>query len=173
MKIRGEQDELAQEKEQLEKILGSSARLKKLITEEIRADAEKHGDKRRSPIVEREAAEAMDETALIPTEPVTVVLSKMGWVRAAKGHDIDPASLSYKAGDEFLQAAKGRSNQQALFVDSTGRSYTLPAHSLPSARGQGEPLTGRLSPPPGASFAGAIVGTGGEERCLLASRAGY
>jgi topoisomerase-4 subunit A len=173
MKIRGEQDELAQEKEQLEKILGSSARLKKLITEEIRADAEKYGDKRRSPIVEREAAEAMDETALIPTEPVTVVLSKMGWVRAAKGHDIDPASLSYKAGDEFLQAAKGRSNQQAIFVDSTGRSYTLPAHSLPSARGQGEPLTGRLSPPPGASFAGAIVGTGGEERCLLASRAGY
>ncbi|HXG29873.1 MAG TPA: DNA topoisomerase IV subunit A [Nevskiales bacterium] len=173
MKIRGEQGELSQEKDFLEKTLGSSAKLKKLIGEEIRADAEKYGDKRRSPIVEREAAEAMDETALIPTEPVTVVLSKMGWVRAAKGHDIDPAGLSYKAGDEFLQAAKGRSNQQAIFLDSTGRSYTLPAHTLPSARGQGEPLTGRLAPPPGASFAGVIVSGGGEERCLVASRAGY
>jgi topoisomerase IV subunit A len=173
MKIRGEQDELSKERDFLEKTLGSSAKLKKLIGEEIRADAEKYGDKRRSPIVEREAAEAMDETALIPTEPVTVVLSKMGWVRTAKGHDIDATALSYKAGDEFLQAAKGRSNQQAIFLDSTGRSYTLPAHTLPSARGQGEPLTGRLSPPPGAGFAGVMVSGGGEERCLVASRAGY
>jgi topoisomerase-4 subunit A len=173
MKIRGEQAELSEERDQLEKTLASKARLKKLIGEEIRADAEKFGDGRRSPIKEREAAQAIDETALIPTEPVTVVLSRMGWVRAAKGHDIDPRSLSYKAGDEFLQAALGRSNQQALFLDSTGRSYTLPAHSLPSARGQGEPLTGRLNPPPGATFAGTLVGAGGDERCLVASSAGY
>ena len=173
MKIRGEQDELSKEKAVIEKTLGSSARLKKLVGDEIRADAEAFGDKRRSPIVEREAAEAMDETALIPTEPVTVVLSKMGWVRAAKGHDVDATTLSYKAGDEFLHSAKGRSNQQAILVDSTGRGYSLPAHLLPSARGQGEPLTGRLSPPSGASFAGVIMGTVGDERCLLASRAGY
>ncbi len=172
MKIKGEQAELDQERETLEKILASSAKLKKLISEELQADAQKYGDKRRSPIVEREAAQALDENALIPTEPVTVVLSKMGWMRAAKGHEIDPATLSYKSGDEYLQAAKGRSNQQAVFLDSTGRSYTLPAHSLPSARGQGEPLTGRLQPPPGAAFSGVLIGNG-PERCVLGSRGGY
>ena len=172
MKIRGEQDALAAERDGLEKTLGSAQRLKTLIRKELMEDAEKYGDERRSPIVARRAAQAMDETALIPTEPVTVVLSEKGWVRAAKGHDIDPTTLSYKAGDTFLAACSGRSNQLAVFFDSTGRSYSLPAHGLPSARGQGEPLTGRVSPPPGATFASVILGNP-EDLYLIASDAGY
>jgi topoisomerase-4 subunit A len=172
MKIRAEQEELAKEREMLEKTLGSKQRMKTLIRNELLADAEKYGDERRSPILERQAAEAMDETALTPTEPLTVVLSEKGWVRAAKGHDIDPVSLNYKAGDGFLSAARGKSNQLAVFIDSTGRCYGVPAHTLPSARGQGEPLTGRLSPPPGASFVGVMMG-GENDRYLLASDAGY
>ena len=119
---------------------------------------EEFGDKRRSPIVEREAAKALDPTALIPSEPVTVVLSERGWVRAGKGHDLDPTALQYKSGDAFLHAAKGRSNQLAVFLDSTGRTYSLPAHELPSAKGHGEPLTSSLSPPPGATFVGVMMG---------------
>ncbi|HEB82655.1 MAG TPA: DNA topoisomerase IV subunit A, partial [Gammaproteobacteria bacterium] len=130
MKIRGEQEALEQEREQLEKILGSAARLKTLIRKEIMADAETYGDDRRSPIVEREAAQAMDETALISSDPITVVLSAKGWVRAAKGHEVEPEKLNYKAGDSFLAAARGKSNQMAVFLDSTGRAYTLPAHKL-------------------------------------------
>ena len=172
MKIRAEQQELAEERDWLEKTLGSRARMKTLIRKEIEADAEKYGDPRRSPIVERFAAEALDETELAPSEPVTVVLSDKGWVRAAKGHDIDPASLSYKAGDTFLDAARLRSNQSAVFLDSSGRSYSVQAHTLPSARSQGEPLTGRLTPPKGAVFTAAL---GGDQNqwYLVASDAGY
>ncbi|MGH8403138.1 MAG: DNA gyrase subunit A, partial [Gammaproteobacteria bacterium] len=173
MKIKGEQKDLAKESEALEKILGSKAKLKKLVRDELAADAETYGDKRRSLLVERApVAQAIDETQLLPTEPTTVILSKAGWVRAAKGHELDPRTLSYKAGDSFLAAAYGKSNQPAIFLDSTGRAYTLPAHSLPSARGQGEPLTGRLSPPAGASFSGVLIGEA-EDRWLVASDAGY
>ena len=172
MRIKAEQDELTGERDGLKKTLGSRQRLTTLIKKELAADAEKYGDDRRSPIVVRSAAQAMKETELVAAEPVTVVVSEKGWVRAAKGHDIDPRSLAYKAGDSFLSAAKGRSNQLAVFIDSTGRCYSLPAHSLPSARGQGEPLTGRLNPPEGASFAGVMIGDP-EERYLLATNAGY
>jgi topoisomerase-4 subunit A len=172
MKIRGEQDELLQEQDKLEKLLGSKAKLKKLVRDELEADAKEFGDERRSRIVERAAAVAIDETSLVASEPVTVVLSERGWVRAAKGHDMDPESLSYKTGDAFRAAAKGKSTQQATFLDSTGRTYTLIAHSLPSARGNGEPLSGRLDPPEGATFAGVVMGEA-EEKCVLASDAGY
>ena len=172
MKIREEQKELKEEADGLEALLKSKAKLRKLVATELQADAEKYGDERRTKIVEREAAVAIDETSLIPNEPTTVVLSTGGWVRAAKGHDIDPLSLSYKAGDAFQSAAHGRSLQSAVFIDSTGRTYTLPAHSLPSARGQGEPLSGRLNPPDGAKFAGVMLGEA-EDLWLLASDAGY
>lgn len=172
MKIRGEQDELAKEREQLQTLLGSDTRLKKLVRKEILADAATYGDDRRSPIVERREAKALSETELLPTEPVTVVLSEKGWVRCAKGHDIDAAGLSYKAGDQFKAAAPGRSNQYAVFIDSSGRSYSLPAHSLPSARSQGEPLTGRLQPPAGAHF-GCVLLPDNETLYLIASDAGY
>jgi topoisomerase-4 subunit A len=172
MKIRGEQGELAKERDQLEKLLGSKAKLKKLVREEIVADAEKYGDARRTRLVERAAAQAIDETDLVASEPVTVVLSKSGWVRQAKGHEIDPRSLSYKTGDEYSACARGRSTQLAVFLDSTGRAYSLLAHTLPSARGQGEPLSGRLDPPDGATFAGVLIGDP-EDRCVLASSAGY
>ncbi|NIP48036.1 MAG: DNA topoisomerase IV subunit A [Gammaproteobacteria bacterium] len=172
MRIRGEQDELAEERESLEKTLKDRRRLKRLIRDEIIADAEKYGDERRSPIKEREAALAIDQTAMVPSEAITVVLSERGWVRAAKGHDIDPLSLGYKSGDAFKAADWGRSNQSAVFLDSTGRAYTLPAHTLPSARGQGEPLSGRVKPPSGAVFAGVMIGDP-DDRYLLASDAGY
>jgi len=172
MKIRGEQEELARERDELSSILGSEKRLRKLVGEELTADAEKYGDPRRSKIVEREAAQAIDETTLIANEPVTVVLSAGGWVRAAKGHEIDPLSLQYKTGDAFQSAVRGMSLQQAVFLDTTGRSYGLPAHSLPSARGLGEPLAGRLNPPDGAKFAGVMMGDP-ESLWLLASDAGY
>jgi topoisomerase IV subunit A len=172
MKIREEQKTLAAEREELEALLKSRAKLKKLIAAEIRADADKYGDERRTKIIEREAAQAIDETSLIPNEPVTVVLSTGGWVRSAKGHDIDPGALSYKSGDAFQALARGRSLQPAVFIDSTGRTYTLPAHSLPSARGYGEPLSGRLDPPDGAKFAGVMIGDP-EDLWLLASDAGY
>lgn len=172
MKIRGEQDELAKEREKLLALLGSEAKLKKLVRKEILEDAEKYGDDRRSPLVERAEAKALSETELMPTEPVTVVLSEKGWVRCAKGHDIDATGLSYKAGDGFKAAAPGRSNQYAVFIDSTGRSYSLAAHSLPSARGQGEPLTGRLTPPPGASFECLLL-PDDSALYVIASDAGY
>jgi topoisomerase-4 subunit A len=172
MKIREEQKALAAEREELEGLLKSKAKLKKLIAAEIRADAEKYGDERRTKIIEREAAQAIDETSLIPNEPVTVVLSRGGWVRSAKGHEVDVATLSYKGGDGFQALARGRSLQNAVFIDSTGRTYTLPAHSLPSARGYGEPLSGRLDPPDGAKFAGVMIGEP-DDLWLLASDAGY
>ncbi|MCC7198820.1 MAG: DNA topoisomerase IV subunit A [Gammaproteobacteria bacterium] len=172
MKIRGEQDELSRERDDLAGTLGSAARLQALVRSEIERDAAEYGDKRRTRIVEREAAKAIDETELVSAEPVTVMLSTLGWVRAAKGHDIDPRSLSYKTGDAFQAAALGRSTQQAVFVDSTGRAYSLPAHTLPSARGQGEPLSGRLDPPDGATFAAVMIGEPAD-RWLLACDAGY
>jgi len=172
MKIRGEQAELAKERDSLEKLLGSKAKLKKLVRDEIIADAGKYGDDRRSKLVARAAAQAIDATELVASEPVTVVLSKSGWVRAAKGHEIDPRSLSYKTGDEYRACARGRSTQLAVFLDSTGRAYSLPAHTLPSARGQGEPLSGRLDPPDGATFPGVVIGEP-EDRWVLASSAGY
>jgi topoisomerase-4 subunit A len=172
MKIRGEQDELAKERAKLLALLGSEAKLKKLVRQEILEDAEKYGDDRRSPIVARAEARALSETELMPTEPVTVVLSEKGWVRCAKGHDIDATGLSYKAGDGFKTSAPGRSNQYAVFIDSTGRSYSLAAHSLPSARGQGEPLTGRLTPPPGATF-DCVLLPDDNALYVIASDAGY
>ncbi len=172
MKIRGEQDELAKERDKLLALLGSESKLKKLVRQEILADAEKYGDDRRSPIVARAEARALSETELMPTEPVTVVVSEKGWVRCAKGHDIDATGLSYKAGDGFKIAAPGRSNQYAVFIDSTGRSYSLAAHTLPSARGQGEPLTGRLTPPPGATFECVLL-PDDSALYVIASDAGY
>ncbi|BAO44127.1 DNA topoisomerase IV subunit A [Thiolapillus brandeum] len=172
MKIRAEQEELATERDWLEKTLGSKQRMKTLVRKELLADAEEYGDARCSLLVAREAAVAMDESELAPSEPVTVVLSEKGWVRAAKGHEIDPAGLNYKAGDGFCDAVRLRSNQPAIFLDSTGRSYSLMAHTLPSARGQGEPLTGRFAPPDGAVFRAALGGAP-EQRWLLASDAGY
>jgi topoisomerase-4 subunit A len=172
MKIRGEQDELQKEREWLEKTLGSDARMKTLMKKELTAIAEKFGDARRSPLVRRDEARAFSELELMTADPITVVLSEKGWIRAAKGHDVDPTSLSYKSGDAFKLAAQGRSNQSAVILDSTGRAYTLATHNLPSARGQGEPLTGRINPPSGAAFDGLLMGDP-QQRCLLASDAGY
>ena len=172
MKIRGEQDELNEERAMLEKTLGSAARLKTLIKKEILEDAEAYGDDRRTAIVEREAAQALDETQLVSSEPVTVVLSQRGFARAAKGHEVDALALSYKSGDAYLAAAQGRSNQLAMFIDSTGRVYSVIAGTLPSARGQGEPLSSRFKPPDGAEFCGAMIGDN-DQKYLLASDAGY
>jgi len=172
IKIRTEQDELSEERKALEKTLGSAARLKTLLKKELQADAEAYGDDRRSPLVKREEAQAFSETELISTEPVTVILSQRGWIRAAKGHDVEPEKLQYKSGDSFKLAAMGKSNQLAVFLDSTGRAFSVPAHTLPSARGQGEPLTGKVTPPSGATFEGLAIGDEKRE-ILLASDAGY
>jgi topoisomerase IV subunit A len=172
MQIRGEQEDLAHERANLEKILGSKPRLRKQVREELIADAAEFGDARRSPLVVREAAKAMDAAALVPSEPVTVIVSERGWVRAARGHDIEPNSLLYKSGDAYLHSAKGRSNQFAIFLDSTGRTYSLPAHALPSAKGHGEPLSSSLAPPPGASFVGVVMGEP-DELFLLTTDDGY
>lgn len=172
MNIRTEQDELQQERDSLEKTLGSASRLKTLIKKELLAVAEKYGDERRSPLADREEAKAFSDLELMSADPITVVMSQMGWIRAAKGHEIDPESLSYKSGDGFAMAARGRSNQPSVILDSTGRAYTVPSHNLPSARGQGEPVTGRINPPSGATFKGLLMG---EDNALylLASDAGY
>lgn len=172
MRILEEQKELNKEKNELEKTLDSARRLKSLIKKELLEVAEQFGDERRSPIVIRGESHAFSEKELLSVDPVTVVLSEKGWIRSAKGHDIDPASLSYKSGDSFRFAVRGKSNQNVILLDSTGRSYAMPAHNLPSARGQGEPLTGRLNPPSGASFEGLLIGDD-EQRILLASDAGY
>ena len=172
IKITAEQKELNEERKGIELLLGSATRLKTLIKKEIREDTEKYGDDRRTPLVSRTEAKAFSETELLSTEPVTIVLSDRGWIRAAKGHDVDPTSLQYKSGDEFKLAAKGKSSQLAIFLDSTGRTYSLPAHSLPSARGQGEPLSGRVNPPSGATFEGVLIGESSID-VLLTSDAGY
>ncbi|WP_411727802.1 DNA topoisomerase IV subunit A [Methyloglobulus sp.] len=172
IKIRGEQAELEQERQELEKILASKQLLNRLIKSEIEEDAEKYGDNRRSPIVAREAAQALETTALITNEPLTVILSEKGWIRAAKGYDIDVASLGYRSGDGFLDAVKCRSTQLVYVLDSTGRVYSATTHDLPSARSQGEPLTGRLNPAPGSLFTYLLAGNP-EDWYLLASNAGY
>ena len=172
IKIRGELDELQEERESLQQVLGSSTRLKNLVKEEISADMDKFGDARRSPLEQREEAKALDETQLMPTEQVTVILSEKGWVRAAKGHDIDPATLNYRAGDGFRQAAMGRSNQFAVFLDSTGRCYSIASHILPSARSHGEPVSSWVTPPDGAVFNGVMLGEGGQ-LYFLSTDAGY
>jgi topoisomerase-4 subunit A len=172
MKIRGEQDELEQERQALEKTLASERLLNRLIRKELERDAEKYGDDRRSPIVARDAAQALETTALISNEPLTVILSEKGWIRAAKGHDIDVASLNYRSGDGFLDAVKCRSTQPVYILDSTGRAYSTAAHDLPSARTQGEPLTGRLNPPPGSLFLHLLAGQP-DDWYVLASHFGY
>ncbi|MCA1714543.1 MAG: DNA topoisomerase IV subunit A [Gammaproteobacteria bacterium] len=172
MKLRGEQDELDSERDRLIAILGSKAKLKKLIKDELLADAKKFGDPRRSPLVARGAAQALAQTELVASEPTTIVMSGKGWVRAAKGHDIDAATLPYREGDGPLAAVKGRSTQQVAFLDSSGRSYSTAAHTLPSARGNGEPLTGRFSPAPGASFQALATGDN-DSRFVIASSHGY
>lgn len=172
MKIRGEQDELNKERDSLLELLGSDSKLKRLVRKELQEDAKTYGDERRSPLVERSEARALSETELVAAEPVTVVLSSQGWVRSARGHDVEGAALSYKTGDSFKASAPGRSNQQAVFIDSVGRSYSLPAHTLPSARGQGEPLSGRLTPPAGATFEHVLL-PADEQLYILASDAGY
>lgn len=171
-KLRGELDELSTERDNLQKILSSESRLKNLVKEEIIKDRNEFGDARRSPIITRQDSQALKEEDILPNEPITVVLSKNGWVRAAKGHEVNGRELSYKAGDEFKAQAVGRSNQQILFFDSEGKVYSLPGHVLPSARGQGEPLTGKLNPAEGILFE-AIVGGEPEQLLLLASDAGY
>lgn len=171
-KITGEQEELAKERDQLQTLLGSDRRLKTLIKKEILEAAEKYGDDRRSPIVQRGEAKALTEKELVPSEAVTVVLSDKGWARCAKGHDIDVEGLSYKAGDEFLSSAKGRSNQQTVFLDSSGRTFACDAHGLPSARSQGEPLTGKFNIVAGETVQHVIMGSD-EQRYLVASDAGY
>nr|WP_298250865.1 DNA topoisomerase IV subunit A [uncultured Halomonas sp.] len=172
MKIRGEQDELEAERAHLQDLLGNEAKLTDLIENELRDAAEAHGDERRSPIVEREEARALSEVELMGADPVTVVLSEKGWVRSAKGHEIDPSGLSYKAGDRFHLAARGKTNQPLVLLDDTGRAYTLQAHNLPSARGQGEPVTSRVNVVAGAHIAGVMLAPPAT-RYLLASDGGY
>ncbi|MCU8489387.1 DNA topoisomerase IV subunit A [Vibrio vulnificus] len=172
MKIRGEQDELEKERKKLEELLGSERRLNTLLKKEIRADAEKFGDDRRSPLVVREEAKALTERDLMPNEAITVVLSEKGWIRHAKGHEVDCQGLSYKSGDSYLAHACGKSNQQAVLLGSDGRSYSLESHTLPSARGQGEPITGRLNITPGSSIRQVIMGEE-EQLWLIGSDAGY
>lgn len=172
MKLRGEQDELDKERQKLEQLLGSERRLNTLLKKEIQADAEKYGDDRRTPLIERAEAKAMTERDLVPSEPITVVLSEKGWIRHAKGHDVDPSGLSYKSGDGYLAHALGKSNQQAVLLGSDGRSYSLESHSLPSARSQGEPVTGRLNVQPGTHIKHVLMGED-EQLWLVASDAGY
>lgn len=172
MKIRGEQAELESERDRLIATLESKSKLKKLIKDELLADAKKFGDARRSPLVARGAAQALDESDLVPSEPVTIVVSEKGWVRAAKGHDVDPAGMNYREGDGLLAFARGRSTQQVAFLDSNGRSYSTVAHSLPSARGNGEPLTGRFAPAAGSSFQAVVAGEA-DMRFVVASSHGY
>ena len=171
-KIRGEQSELDAERETISKIIASKSRLKTLIKKELLEDAKTFGDDRRSAIVQRDEAKAFSEKDLMTTEPVTLVLSVNGWIRAAKGHDIRGDELNYRTGDSFLCEARGKSNQTAVFLDFTGRTYALAAHTLPSARGQGEPLTGKINPPTGATFKGVLLDEG-DTQYLIASTAGY
>ena len=172
IKIKEEKGNLDSERKDLEKILGSKARLKTLIKKELKEDLEIYGDERNSPIVAREEASAFDETELISSDPVTIVLSERGWVRAAKGHDIDPESLNYREGDSFFTSATSRNNLNAVFFDSKGKSYTLACHSLPSARGQGEPLSGRLNIDSGETFMGVVSGNS-DEKIVLSTSSGY
>ena len=172
VKIRAEQSELSAESSRLEQILESERGVHMVVREELLEDAERYGDERRSPLVERDAAQALGDTDLAPAEPITVVLSERGWVRAAKGHEIEPRSLGYRPGDTYRAMARGRSNQPAVFLDSTGRVYCVASHTLASARGQGEPLAGRINPPDGATFRGVMIGPA-DQLYVVATDAGY
>lgn len=172
VKLKAEQDELAAEKADLEKTLNSKTRMRTLMKKELLAVAENYGDERRSPLVEVDEANAFSEKDLLTNDPVTVIISEKGWVRSAKGHDMDPTELNFRGGDAYAQAARGRTNDLLVFIDSKGRAYNTPAHSLPSARGQGEPLTGRFKPPQGARFVGVVLGSG-ESKVLMSSSAGF
>ncbi|MBX2868210.1 MAG: DNA topoisomerase IV subunit A [Acidiferrobacterales bacterium] len=172
MKIRHEHEELEKERQLLEKILKSKTRLKNLVRDELIADAEEFGDARRSPIVVRDAARAMDHNDLVPAEPITVILSEKGWIRAAKGHDVDPAQLNFKSGDQFMHSARGKTNELLLSIDSNGRTYSLPSHSLPSARSFGEPVSSIVNPQAGTRFCGVMMGREHSEY-LLCTNAGY
>jgi topoisomerase IV subunit A len=171
-KIKGEQADLEKERKELESLLNSDRRLKTLIRKELESDSKKYGDERRTQLVERQESQAIRETDMLPSEPVTVILSQKGWIRSAKGHELDPRTLNYKSGDEYLSCARGKTNQSAIFLDSTGRTYALLAHSLPSSRGQGEPLTGRVKPPAGATFE-AVLMSEDTQHYLFATTAGY
>ena len=172
MRIKGEQDELEKERKKLEGLLSSDKKLKKLISDEIQEAVDLFGDDRRTPIVARKEAQAFSEEDLLSNDPITVVISKQGWIRAAKGHDIDVQGLSYKSGDEFLVSTKGRSNQTLVLLASNGRTYSMKAHSLPSARGQGEPITGRITLEKEATIVSAVLDNE-EAHYLIASDAGY
>lgn len=171
-KIRGELEELEKERKQLELLLGSERRLNTLLKKELKSDADKYGDDRRSPLIVRAEARAMTEKDLLPNEPITVVLSEKGWVRHAKGHEVDGSTLNYKSGDKFLASARGKSNQQAVFLGSDGRSYSLESHTLPSARSQGEPITGRLNISTGTNIRQVLMGDD-DQLWLVGSDAGY
>lgn len=170
--INAEHQALSEERDEIQLTLGSARKLNNLIKKEIQQDAKKFGNPRRSPLVEREEAKAIAEADLMPTEPVTVIVSQNGWVRCAKGHDIDVHSLSYRAGDGYLAHAHGKSNQPVVFFDSSGRAYTLDPLSLPSARSQGEPITGKINLPEGA-FIQHVIMASDETKVLLTSDAGY
>jgi topoisomerase IV subunit A len=172
MKIKNEQKALAAERAEIEETLKSKARLQKLIADEIREDAEMYGDDRRCRIEHQPQAQALEVTEIVPAEPVTVILSKAGWIRAAKGHDIDPATLEYKAGDAYLASAKGKTNQLLALVDSKGRAYQLARRELPSARGHGEPVTSRLDLGDGAKVAAVLLGDAAD-RYVVGSDVGY
>jgi len=172
MKILEEQQALEKERDNLKLVIASERRMKTLVKKELIAAADEFGDARRSPIKVREEAQAFSELDLLGSEPVTVVISDKGWIRAAKGHEVDPTSLNYKAGDSYKLSARGKTNQNAILLDSTGRTYALAVHTLPSARGQGEPISGRLNPQSGSAFEGLLMGAA-EQRLLLASDAGY
>jgi len=171
-KLKAERDELVLERDKLQLLLGSDRRLRTLIKNEMIADRDKFGDARRAPIVVRDESQALKETDILPNEPITVVLSEKGWIRAAKGFDADGTALNYKAGDSFKAQTSARTNQQIIFLDSEGRAYSLPGHTLPSARGQGEPLTGKLNPSDGATFTALLTGEP-QQKIILASDAGY
>ncbi|TQF69647.1 DNA topoisomerase IV subunit A [Pseudoalteromonas luteoviolacea] len=172
IKIRGEQDELSKERDKLELTLGSERRMSTLMKKEIQEAAELYGDERRSPVIERQEAKALSEKDLIPSEAVTVVLSEKGWARFAKGHEIDAEGLNYRSGDSYKASAKGKSNQPAVFLDSSGRAFATDAHSLPSARSQGEPMTGRFNLAAGVNFEHVVMGEE-QELYLMATDGGY
>jgi topoisomerase-4 subunit A len=172
IKLQKEQGNLIAERDKIQKILSSKAQLKRLIRTELQEDAKLYGDPRKSPLVERSAAQALQKTEIIPSEPMTVILSTRGWIRAAKGHDFDVSGLTFKAGDSLKATVLGHSNQLIVFIDSTGRSYSTSIYTLPSARSSGEPLTSRFNPPSGANFEGMITGDP-EQSVLVSADAGY
>ena len=172
IELKREQSDLEAEKAQIEAYLNNPDKLTGLMMEELTADMKEHGDKRQSPIVERTEATALKETDLAPSEPVTVIVSKSGWIRSAKGHDIDAANMNYRSGDAYLAHAQGKSNEKVYLMDNTGRSYRLDAHTLPSARGQGEPLTSLLKPTGGANFVNVLMGQD-DSKLIMASSQGY